>query len=249
MTQQNITDDTSPEAPLLELIGKWRAKRARLTERGGGPVPPSSKATTLLHVIPAHAFVRRSTTEPWKVPEQTQERIYVPHGGTRHQYNEDGFIRIAGLSKDGPAFGYTQIFRSGITEYANCNCFGQVDSNHGEMLWGLTIEQEIVRCYENAIKRIGSNPPTSPVYLGLSLIGIEGKRIYSTYNHSFFQDSIVSPRKNIFNSPERVVDLDAEDSPYTKTLLPLVNLMWQAFGHELTPFRINAEWNPFGNYR
>jgi|GEM_PF-4218499 hypothetical protein len=36
---------------------------------------------------------------------------------------------------------------------------------------------------------------------------------------------------------------------HTKTLLPLVDTMWQVAGLEGTPFKPKGEWNPFGRYQ
>lgn len=49
-----------------------------------------------------------------------------------------------------------------------------------------------------------------------------------------------------FVSPEVFVDLnEPEDKPYGKTLLPLVNTMWQLAGRESTPYMRDENWDPF----
>ncbi|HEY3988843.1 MAG TPA: hypothetical protein VGM02_06055 [Acidobacteriaceae bacterium] len=250
MTEQEGSDEASAESQLLEIIGRWRARRARLIERGSGPVSISSEVTVLFHVIPALAFVRRPITESWQIPEQKKGQIYVPHTATRQQYNFDGFIRIAWLDNPGTAFGYTQIFRSGIIEYANSNCYSPVNVDGVKMILGQTTEQELVRCYENALVRLSETSETLPIYLGCSLIGIAGKQIHSTFRQLYFQNALIPPRQSIVSSPEFSIRADLEeDPPYPRTLLPLVNHMWQAFGYDRTSFMTNGEWNPFGSYR
>lgn len=253
MIEQQVAKEalqSSTETQLLERIGRWRAHRSRLIERNKGPVPLSSEVTTLLHVIPVDSLTRRPMTGLWCISDQEKDQIYVPHGDTRHHYNQDGFIRIAGIGDKGAAFGYTQIFRSGAIEYANNHCYAPVGPDSGEMLLGQAIEQEIVRCYEDSLVRINKRHAVPTIYLGFSLIGIAGKRIFSTYRQMVFQNNMSVPTRNIFNSPEFQVKVGVEeDSPYSQTLLPLVNLIWQAFGYERTPFWIEKEWYPFGNYQ
>jgi hypothetical protein len=250
VTEQDLSGETPADSTLLEAIGRWRAKRARLIERGHGPISTSGEVTVLLHIIPALAFARRPITESWQIPEQKKGQIYVPHTATRHQYNLDGFIRFAGLGNEGPAFAYTQIFRSGIIEYANSNCYGSVNADGVEMILGQTMEQELVRCYENASTRLSETLGTSSTYLGASLIGISGRQIYSTHQRLYFQNALIPPRRNLASSPEFSIRAGfEEDSPYPQTLLPMVNHIWQVFGYEHTPFMINKEWNPFGTYR
>lgn len=250
MAEREFSGEASADSALLETIGKWRAKRARLIERGDGPVSTSSEVSVLFHIIPAHAFVRRSIVESWHIPEQEKGQIYVPYTATRHQYNFDGFIRVAGLGNEGSAFAYTQIFRSGVIEYANNHCYGPVHGDGVEMILGQTMEQELVRCYENAFVRSNETLGTSPTYLGVSLIGISGKKIYSTRQQLYFQTALIPPRRSPLNSPEFLIIAGlGEDSPYPQTLLPMVNHIWQAFGYDRTPFMTNGAWNPFGTYR
>jgi hypothetical protein len=204
----------------------------------------------LFHVIPALALVRRPITESWAIPEQKKEQIYVPHTATRHQYNFDGFIRVAGLGNEGAAFGYAQIFRSGMIEYANSNCYGPVNSDGVKMILGQTMEQELVRCYENASTGLSEALGVSPTYLGVSLISISGKQIYSTHQRLYFQNALIPPRRSVLSTPEFSIRADlVEGSPYPQTLLPLVNHIWQAFGYDRTPFTINGAWEPFRTFR
>ncbi len=65
---------------------------------------------------------------------------------------------------------------------------------------------------------------------------------------SMFQKSAI--RENIFVSPEVLIDItESEQHPYPKTLLPLVDPMWQIFGREGTPFKMPDGWYPFGNFQ
>jgi len=79
----------------------------------------------LFHMIPASAFIMDDVLrESWRFPESEKLRVHVPHGITNHRYNADGFLGT--VQAGDQVFGYTQVFRSGITEYADDHCSGPV---------------------------------------------------------------------------------------------------------------------------
>ena len=67
------------------------------------------------------------------VPQQEMLGIYVPHAGASGQYNADGYLRFADTGEKTKAYGYTQLFRSGITEYADASIFYLPMANVGSM--------------------------------------------------------------------------------------------------------------------
>jgi len=233
---------------LLERIGKWRAHRADLAEQGKGPARLASSVTMLFHVIPSDSLARKALQEPWRITETEKNQIYVPHRASNTSYNADGFLSSAEVGDQSGAYGYTQIFRSGIVEYADSNCFGPT-AGSGNMIWGQAIEGQMVRCYEDAIGRLRKQEQNEDVYAGFSLIGLANKHFFSTSRMLPFSRTVVRDTDNIFNSPEVLVNLnDRDESPYSNALLPLVDTMWQVAGREGSPFRRNGVWDPFGRY-
>jgi hypothetical protein len=112
------------------------------------------------------------------------------------------------------------------------------------MIMGQEIEKEMVHCFEDAIGRFHREGRTGSAYVGFSMIGIEGKRMFATFRTWFDRDSFI--RQNTFTSPEIYVDLnEQEDSPYERLLRPLVDTLWQLDGRVGTPFTPGGVWNPF----
>lgn len=236
----------SEQRELGEIIRRWRSDRADLVARNEGPVTMAGTVTTLFHVIPASAFSHTTLRQSWKLPEEDKNQIHVPHGISSYRYNADGFLGLVQAGND--VYAYTQVFRSGIIEYADGHCSGPVptDSNN-TWIYGQEIERQMISCYRDAVIRLRKQGRTEPLYVGLSLIGITGKNFYVTPMHSVFGSP--TARQHTFVSPEVFVDMnEPEDHPYPKTLLPLADTMWQVAGREGTPFRSTGVWEPFKEY-
>jgi hypothetical protein len=247
MSVDEIRRAFSEQRELSETIDNWRSNRADLASRNEGPVIFASNVIMLFHVIPASAFSREPLRETWVVPDRDKLAVYVPHRSTNRRYNADGYLATAQIHPKSGAYGYAQMFRSGIMEYADSQIYFPVSQGGAEMILGQEIEKQIVNCYEDAVNRMRRLGRTGIAYAGLSLIGVMGKNIYSRGGHWGSVDQPI--RGNIFNSPEVLVDInDAEDSPYANTLLPLVDTMWQAGGREGTPQKTADEWTPFANW-
>ena len=236
----------SEQRELGETIRHWRSHRADLVARGEGPVAMAGPVTTLFHVIPVSAFSHTTLRESWKLSEEDKNHIHVPHGINSCRYNADGFLGLVQAGNN--IYAYTQVFRSGIIEYADGQCSGSVPIGPNDTwIYGQEIERQMISCYGDAVTRLRKQGKTHPLYVGLSLIGIKGKNFYSTPMHSVFGSPIA--RQNTFVSPEVFVDInEPENHPYPKTLLPLADTMWQLVGPEGTPFKPKGVWEPFKEY-
>jgi hypothetical protein len=243
MSVDETASACSEQDKVLERIEKWRAQRAELAEQGKGPVRPAGEVTTLFQVIPAYSLARRALRDPWCLSGEEKQKIYVPHGSTHFHYNADGYICSAQDGDQTEAYAYTQLFRSGIAEYANSHCYAPTPAGR-TMILGQEIEKETVLCYQDAINRLRRQGTTGAIYIGLSLIGIADKSIFSTVARSALSRAVFTC--NIFNSPEVLINLeDQEELPYSGALLPLFNCMWQLCGLEESPFKSNVGWEPF----
>ncbi|MFP5267589.1 MAG: helix-turn-helix domain-containing protein [Acidobacteriota bacterium] len=243
MSVDEISRAFSGQRELGETIRRWRMKRVALIARDRGPVSLSGDVKTLFHVIPASAFSSSILRESWKLSEEDQRRIYVPKGISSTRYNADGFLAL-GQAGSG-VYGYTQVFRSGIIEYADAQCSGRrpIDREHTS-IFGQEIERQMVSCYQDAVTRLRSQGRTEPLYLGLSLVGISGKPFYVSLMH--FNPHATTTRRNTFVSAEVYVDVnEPEERPYRKTLLPLADTLWQLAGREGSPFKTKGVWEPF----
>jgi hypothetical protein len=236
------TDPASPRQRFLKALAGWRADRTQLIAANEGPVKLSGTVMMLIHIVPISALLRDVLREPWSVQEEDKQSGFVPHTGNASHYNSDGFLRFASTGREANAYGYTQLFRSGIAEYADGHCYGPTGA--GEGIYGQILEQQIVKCYEDARDRFRRQSRSEPFYIGFSLIGIANKQFHWTMTRVVWGPSPI--RENLVISPVILADIEiAEERPYPATLLPLVNTMWQVAGLEQTPFRRNGVWEPF----
>jgi hypothetical protein len=117
------------------------------------------------------------------------------------------------------------------------------------MVLAQELEREMVHCYKDAVIRHKKQGRSEPLYVGFSLIGIEEKQFF------FNVSSLAVPakstiRQNVFTSPEVLVDPnEPEEQPFEKTLLPLVDTLWQVGGYQGTPCKRQGTWKPFDEYR
>jgi len=213
MSVEEIGRAFSERRELRETIEYWRTHRAELASRGDGPVPLASEVTMLFHVMPASAFNREVLRRTWIMPPEEKLRVYVPngHGAFSTRYNGDGFLATAQISGQAGADGYTQLFRSGIIEYADSRCYWG-SNGLGPMVRGQEIEKQMVHCYEYAINRARKEGQSGVLYVGFSLIGIAGKPFYSTMTGTVLSEHH-SIRKDIFISPEVFVDINEPEAP------------------------------------
>ncbi len=253
MSWDEIRRAFSEQSELREVIARWRAHRADLVEEKRVPMRLAGKVAMLFHIIPADAFTPGNFTETWRLSQDEKRAVFVPYGNSQQRYNADGFLCHSSYASAGPpqktdgCWGYTQLFRSGIVEYAFGHFYRPPIGFQAALICGQEVEQAIVHCYEDGIGRLQREGRTESVYVGFSMIGIEDKQIFSTALSWDRRESGI--RQNTFTSPEVLADLSEPDEPpYARTLRPLVDTFWQLDGREGTPFLTGEQWNPFGNF-
>jgi len=227
-----------------------------LIEQKRGPVLLHGEVAMLFHVIPAEAFTPGSLREAWRIQVNEKKDVYVPNGNYYQRYNADGFLchsnrAVAGRppEKADGYRAYTQLFRSGIVEYAFSSFYRHPMGLQIPLIDGQDVEQTLVHCYADALGRYQREVRTGGIYVGFSMVGVEGKQVFSTLRLWCPREHDTGIRQDTFTSPEIMVDLsEPEERPYARTLRPLVDMLWQLDGREETPFTPNGEWNPFGRY-
>ncbi len=253
MSVEEIRRAFSQQGELRETITQWREHRTKLTDQGLGPVTLSSEVAMLLHAIPAQAFTPGAFKEAWRLPANEQRSVFVVNGNLNQRYNADGFLCYSGSSEiqSSKVWAYTQLFRSGIVEYGFSNFCHPPIGQRGlseSMIIGQCLERQMVQCYEDAAERFRRQGDIGNVYVGFSLVGIQGKSFFVSL--LAWSDSDLQIRQNIFASPEVYVDLSIpEERPFEGTLRPLVDTLWQLGGRERTPFMSDGKWEPFKEYR
>jgi hypothetical protein len=254
MSIDEIRRAFSEQGELREAIARWRAHRVDLIEQKRGPVLLHGEVSMLFHIIPADAFTPGKFTETWRLPGHEKQAVHVVRNNYYQQYNADGFLCHSNRAIVGPPqkndgyHGYTQLFRSGISEYAFSHFYGPpIDRPNISLIDGMDVEQAMVRCYEDAIGRCQREGRAGIAYIGFSMVGIEDKQIFTT--SKVWGPREFGIRQNTFTSPEVMVDLSEQvERPFARTLGPLVDTFWQLDGREGTPFVWEGQWNPFRRY-
>jgi hypothetical protein len=240
----------------VHIVPGWNFGEAQeLIGQRLGPVVVEPGTIVLFHVIPAEAFTPGAFTEAWRVPAQEKNNVHVPgHSMGYTRYNADGFLchSMVHNSQNSPQVdAYTQVFRSGIVEYCFSHSFNPPWSSSATkpMIRGIALEREMVSCFEDAYSRLLRDGENNSIYVGFSLIGIQGKLMFTT--ELGWNSDEREIRQNSFISPEIYADISGlkEERPFERILLPLIDTLWQVGGYEESPFRIDGKWAPFGNYR
>lgn len=254
MSVDEVRRAFSEQRELREAITTWRAHRVELIEQSRGPVILSKDVALLFHVIPTNAFAAGAFTEVWRAPESEKKHVFVASGNYYQRYNADGFLCHSNPASVGRPrqstdgyMGYTQLFRSGIVEYAFSSFYWSPSRVDRPLIQGQVVEHFIIQAYEDAIMRFRRQGITGIVYVGFSMTGIEDKQIFTEDFHWAPRDYGI--RQNNFISPEVMVDLnESEERPFERTLRPLVDMFWQLDGREGTPFIYEGEWITFRRY-
>ena len=256
MDWDEIRQAFSEHGELRETLLNWRANRLDLVEQRRGPVVLDGEVAMLFHIIPADAFTPGMFSETWRMSQDQRKEIFVPTGNYHQRYNADGFLchsnrAIAGrpVEKTDGYRAYTQLFRSGIVEYAFSTFYRHPIGLQIPLIDGQDVEQTLVQCYGDAVGRYQREGRPGIAYVGFSMVGIEDKQIFSTLRLWSPREHGTRIRQDTFMSPEIMVDLsEPEKRPYARTLRPLVDMLWQLDGIEETPFTMNGEWDPFVRY-
>jgi hypothetical protein len=243
MSVDEIRRSFLEQGELSRTIKQWRLNRAQLVSSATGPVSSGlGKTIMLFHVIPASAVTASDLLSgSWRFPEQEKAQLHVPNGITRLRYNGDGAIATASVGDD--VAGHTQIFRSGVSEYADYWSGLQPEGSNQRLVRALKIEKQMIFCLKDAIRRLRVQGRTELIYVGFSLLGIKNCLICTQDEARFFSPTII--QDNIFSSPEVLVDItELEEPPYRKVLEPLADTMWQLSGREGSPHSVDGIWNP-----
>jgi Schlafen, AlbA_2 len=128
----------------------------------------------ILHLIPIDAF---SPSKRYNLPEIDANQSLIPlfASGYDHQApNLDGILtRCAVYSSKGESNSYVQLYRDGIIE-AVCGNLLQSDLIKRDTLYIDFFQEELKKSVGNYVKVLDSLSVEPPIYLFLTLVGVEG---------------------------------------------------------------------------
>jgi hypothetical protein len=228
-----------------EQLRNWRADRTAPILSGEGPMRLGGSSKLLVHLIPA-AFITQQLGL-WPVPGDAKHlfRVSSLSSSTASRYDADGFL-VYSLRGGDDCASYVQLFRNGCLEYADgyiLNVGRDYGQGQEKEIPSKAFEQKLIEAFENALliaKKFGIDHPT---YFGCTLIGVQGMRLSRA---GLFEIGVAHTfDRPVIQSPEVQIDR-TEPKPYRRSVLPVVDSLWQATGYEQTPWRDpSGEWNPY----
>lgn len=216
---------------LEQKIREFRQERLKILERDEGPFSLIGREPTLtIHLVPQAAY-----SENFEIPLRNE--VGLMPMSTRTGYDKlhslDGLVTYSGLERElERAHSFTTLFRNGCVEAVGRIDYWVQDGNQFIKLQDVEKDaifttQQILNFFER------SNMPT-PYYMMASITGVQGfhapidaKRGIVTYP---------CRRKNIL-LPELVINEENIASPVEDNLAPIIEMVWNAFGHSGSPGR------------
>ncbi len=242
---QEIGQAFAEQRSLGEQLRNWRADRIARILSDEGPLRLDGPSKLLVHFIPA-SFIEQQVGL-WPVPSDAR-LLFRPSSlssSTASRYNADGFL-VYSLKGADDCASYVQLFRNGCLEYADgyiLNVGRHYGQGQEKEIPSKSFEQKLVEAFGNALLIARKFGIDDPVYFCCTLIGVQGMRLSRTGlfeiggGHTFDRPVIQSPEAQIDRADQR---------PYRRSVLPVVDSVWQANGYEETPWRDpSGEWNPY----
>jgi hypothetical protein len=205
----------------VERIRAFRTDRIIALSNNETPLPFVTTPKVVLHCIPVQAFGGDSQYD--LRPLRMNPLSLAPMGTTRwnHRSNLEG---VLSFGTHEICFSYTQIYRNGIVEVVQGNILSH-EHDGRQVIPSISYEQYILgylpHCF-HILQTIGANPP---VIVALTLIDTKGlhmgvRTIFEEEGYPIIAQNIVLPE----------VMVDAFDTPPSRILKPLFDIVWNACG-------------------
>ena len=231
---------------LGERVQAWRAERVAKVISGESPMPLSG-SVVLFHFIPSASLVSDSIPLPRVFDTSAwggSQKLLADVMPQSSRYNADGLVMALHRENKGNQQSYLQVFRDGRLEYGDSY---QMSIDHQVPIASGCLEREIADTFVNGYNLLEKLEVEEPIFVTMSLIGMKGRemalperflrRRYLTSRCIFDRDVILCPDVQMKNV--------GEGYPYSTTLLPLINSMWQAAGLKQSPFiHDDGSWDP-----
>jgi len=109
------------------------------------------------------------------------------------------------------------------------------------------VERGIADIFVNGYDLLGKLEVDEPIFVTMSLIGMKGREM--ALPERFLRRRNLASKctfdRDVILCPDVQIKNVGEGHPYSTTLLPLINSMWQAAGLKQSPsIRDDGSWNP-----
>jgi len=215
----------SEQRGIGERLRAWKADRISKTLSGEGPVPLIG-ARLLFHLIPAATLMVDGQPLPrvFDTSRWGSGQLLMSLRSEAWRYNADGFL-LTSMETSDKGRSYLQVFKDGPLEYGDSYVLGS--NSRGAIPSGI-LEQKLVDTFEKAMSLLKSLEVLPPIYVTLTLIGVKGAKLATPYYDSGYESHLID--RDVVVCPDVEIQQSLEEHPYSTTLLPLVNSVWQAAG-------------------
>ncbi|MBN1919928.1 MAG: ATP-binding protein [Anaerolineae bacterium] len=231
---------------ITDRIRDFRAQRIAAVAGDEAPLPLSDNGKSLLHLVPLSAFTNPHTVDTIAL-NQMLSSGQPPYLPTPNDSRGVTGLALEGLvihdmqSRPTSDF-YTLLFRTGILELV----YAFQSAEQGKCIRSREYEWKLLATlpyYLAFLKHLEVNPS---VFLFLSFVGVKGYRLGISERVAFHQDLDVTTelRKDVLLLPEVVLEtLNLDHDGVVSLVRPLLDLIWNAFGHPRSyNFDPNGKW-------
>ena len=206
---------------LIQNIRRFRTDRVSVVESDEGPVPLRAGAKMILHIIPLSAFAA-----PQEIAIDSNRDLLHPLGagtsGLSTRHTLEGFATYIGRDDIIESmYTYALLFRAGIIEAVSV--VGRPDKED-LIVAPETVEWDLIRSFDSYCEMLQRHELEPPYYVFVSFTGVRGHRLY---NRRPFAGPIL--RRDVLLLPDLLIS--DPTLPPEKTLRPLFDLLWNAFGY------------------
>jgi Putative DNA-binding domain len=222
-----------------ERLRDWKADRISKAISGNGPVQLAG-AQLLFHFVPAATVAADNVQFPrmFDTNKLSSMRLLMCLSPQTSRYNADGLLFVSQRTTDN-AQSYLQLFKDGALEYGDSYVFNSYGAAH---IASQTFEGKIVKTFARALNLLSMLAVSSPIYVGLTLIEMKGRTMaLPFYNINYERQSDPFDR-DVILCPDVLISDGPDDEPFSETLLPIVNSVWQAAGMEKSPYINDGRW-------
>ncbi len=213
---------------LSQKVKNFHTDRISALRAGETPLPMASKSMLCLHIIPASAF---STSQSLKVADHLDDQRLHPicSSGWSPRINLDGVLVTAGSRGDEGAFGYTQLYRSGIIEAVASGILGDDPRDDGNVyIPSLLYEDEIRKAFPRYMAFLQAAGVQPPFIVFLTLTDVKGKHLGVSSRSVSLRDRYPVDR-DVLSLPECYVE--TYDMDVDSIFRPMFDVVWNCCGY------------------
>jgi hypothetical protein len=217
------------EGAQITAARRFRQDRLGKLLAGEAPVKLHSTVTAILHIVP----LSRRMGNVLKIESlHRKERDFPPlttkeMDDLSRRINFDGILvwhRTKDLDPPDTDIGYVQLFRNGSIE--SVDIYMIASDGDRKAIWAKEFEKTIVNGLRNYMKFLIEHSVDLPIFVGLSLLGVQGYRVFPEGSSRHYLNQYIERDHLIF--PEIIVE--SYDHPPELILKETFDMLWQSSG-------------------